>query len=206
MCKFVPSKSEVSSFCRGMYEMYNISKEVCPNLIIFPLRGAYPFYVSYKKISETKKEIMPDSLLLPLGTFNDLSLGRKNGLNKPEKFKIIKDNLDEYFTQNPNSRKVLLIDEVVGGGAISTIFKLTKKYLIQNHKDKEVKACAIESNKTPKCRKYLHRVKRDSFKRVKIDYLFTSDRDPYLPEVIKTEGFSIEVNKAKRLESILKNL
>ena len=210
-----PKKQELESFCNGMYEMYNFIKEVDPDLILFPLRGAYPFGVSYEKITELKGEEPIDHLYLAIGTLYDIENRRIRGSTVPEKEEVVEKELLIYLTNNPETRRVLLIDEVMNGGTIRKNLKTIRKVInrligIKQEEDKsrntlEIKVCAIEDeNHTPE-QHYINRAKKYGFHRIKVP-LFVMDNEEYLPRIIRYGKGSkkIEVQtEEKKLRFIL---
>lgn len=205
MPKYKPTKSELSSFCNGMYDMYEFSRGINPDLAIFPLRGAHPFSVAYRKIAELNQESTPDFLLLPLGTFTDVHTKTERGLTKPEKIKVVQNGLQDYFAEHPEARRILLVDEVMGGGTILTHYHLLNWYLRKNVPDVELRVCVVEHGQHEQRGKYKKQSDRHNFNTVRVDSLFVMDREQYLPKVRKNSAFSIEVEEGK-LEDILEEI
>lgn len=205
MGTYKPTESELASFCNGMNSMYDFSRDISPDAVVFPLRGAHPFYVSYLNIAELRGETVPDMLLLPLGTFTDLHTKKIGGLTKPEKIDVVRSSLDAYFADNPESRRILLVDEVMNGGTILTHFDLINWYMRNHFSDGQVRACAIEHGEREQRTRYKNRAKRYGFHRVRIESLFIMDREQYLPSVRRNTGFSVETDEGK-LEDIIAHL
>jgi len=205
MNDYVPKKSEVVSFCKGMNEMYEFGRSINPDLIIFPLRGAQPFSAAYAKISELNNVKNPEMLLLPIGTFLDIHMKKERGMTKPEKIEITEQNLDTYFCDNPKARQVLLVDEVLNGGTILTNFNLINNYLMTCFPDAKLNVCAIEHGQYEQRGKYKNQAKKHDFCKIRVDSLFVMDRPQYLPKVSKNGSFVVEVDDQK-LEDIIRSL
>lgn len=205
MPKYKPTKSELSSFCNGMYDMYEFGRGIYPDLAIFPLRGAHPFSVAYRKIAELNQESIPDFLLLPLGTFTDIHTKTNKGLTKPEKIEVVQIGLQDYFAEHPEARRILLVDEVMNGGTILTHYHLLNRYLRENVPDAELRACAIEHGQHEQRGKYKNQVDRHNFHTVRVDSLFVMDREQYLPKVRRNSDFYVEIEEGK-LEDILEEI
>lgn len=185
--------------------MYEFGREIDPEVVIFPLRGAHPFSVAYRKISELNQKPTPDFLLLPLGTFIDIHTKNESGLTKPEKIEVVQIGLQNYFAEHPEARKVLLIDEVMNGGTILTHHRLLDNYLKENVPGAKLNVCAIEHGQHEQRGKYRNRVKIHNFHTVRVESLFIMDREQYLPRVKRNSDFSIEIEEGK-LEEILEQI
>jgi hypothetical protein len=202
MSVYTPTESEISSFCDAMYAMYEYGKNVKPDVIIFPLRGAHPFYAAYSKIADLKGDCMPDAELPPLGTLFDKHTCIERGLTKPEKVEVFYRCLDTYFGNMPRSRNILLVDEVMIGGTIMAHHHLLEKYAQKKLSGSEIHVCAIEDGKREKSGKYRNAAGRKGFHRIGVQSLFVMDRQQYLPIVRKNDNFSVEIESGK-LEEIL---
>jgi hypoxanthine phosphoribosyltransferase len=205
MPEYKPTKSELSSFCNGMYSMYEFSRGTGPDVAIFPLRGAHPFSVAYRKIAELNKESTPDFLLLPLGTFTDIHTKTERGLTKPEKIEVVQNGLQNYFAEHLEAKRILLIDEVMNGGTILTHHSLLNRYLQENIPEAVLRVCAIEHGQHEQRRRYKNQAVKNNFHTVRVDSLFVMDREQYLPKVRRNSIFSVEVEDGK-LEEILEEI
>ncbi|HLC51946.1 MAG TPA: hypothetical protein VJI98_01740 [Candidatus Nanoarchaeia archaeon] len=200
-----PTPSELSSFCYGMYSMYEFGRELNPNVAVFPLRGAHPFSVAYQRIAGMNNERTPDFLLLPLGTFTNLETNTERGLTTPEKTEVVKQSLQDYFATHPEARRILLVDEVMNGGTILQHYHLINRFLRENVPDAELRACAIEHGQHEPRGKYKNQSVRHGFHTIRVDSLFVMDREQYLPKVTRNGVFAVEIQDEK-LEGILEQL
>ncbi len=205
MSKYKPTKSELSSFCEGMHKMYDFCRGTNPDAVIFPLRGAYPFSVAYRKIAELNQESTPDIILLPLGTFTDLSTKAESELLHSQRFEVIQEGLKNYFADHPQAGKILLVDEVKVGGAIALNYLLLNAYLRKNMPDVELRVCAVEHGQQ-KRRNKGYDEERPNFHVVVVDSLFTMDNEQFLPKVTMDRDYSFEIEEAGRLEEVLEQI
>ena len=205
MTEYQPTASELFSFCNGMHQMYLYAREINPDLVLFPLRGAQPFAASYTKIAALKEEPTPDFLLLPLGTCTDIERKVLRGLTKPEKERVVERNLDVYFAAKPSTRRVLLVDEVMNGGTILEHHHLVSKYLQERYSDSELRTCGIENGSHEPRGRYKNRAAKHGFYRVRVDTLFVMDREQFLPKVRLNGDFSVEIEEGK-LEAIMEHV
>jgi len=205
MVNYQPSDSELSSFCEAMLGMYAIGRSLQPDLIIFPLRGAYPFFSCYQTIVALEKASMPQVLLSPIGTCMDKSVRKERGMTKPEKIDILKSSLDEFLADSADFKTILLIDEVMMGGTILEHFSIIKKYLNLNSLCCNLKVCAIEDGKRQQRGEYRNKARKFGFHQLRVDNLFVMDREQFLPLVIKGSYFRLFTDKEK-LEKITTRL
>ncbi len=189
--------------------MYQYGKKINPHYIIAPMRGAYPFVISYRVLAERSGDNMPEVILLPLGTTFEKSTKRLRGLRKPEKRQAIKDYLGKtlkgHAEKLTNPVSILLIDEVMHGGTIITSYRLIQKY-IQTHKLPYIlHVCAIEDGQTTPRGKYTQFAERYNFRRIRVLSLFTMDRELYLPFLSKEEDgqFNLDITAAPGLRLIV---
>jgi hypoxanthine phosphoribosyltransferase len=188
-----------------MYDMYEFGREINPDLAVFPLRGAHPFSVAYRKIAELNQESPPDFLLLPLGTFTDVHTKVERGLTKHEKIEVIQNGLHDYFEEHPEARRILLIDEVMNGGTILAHYHLLNRYLRENVPEAELRVCAIEHGQYEQRGRYKNQADKYNFHTIRVNSLFVMDREQYLPKVRRNTEFFVEIEEAK-LEDILEEI
>ncbi len=100
MPKYKPNSNDMKSYVNGMLNLTTVIEELNPDGIIIPLRGAYPFYAAYEKISEIKGKKPKEGLFLPLGTYIDLQKRKKRGLTMPEKKGVINSYISSYLKKN----------------------------------------------------------------------------------------------------------
>ncbi len=205
MVSYQPTTTELASFCRGMWEMYHFARRSSPDLVVFPLRGAYPFHVCYETIAGLQQELIPDSILLPLGTFTNIHTQTERGLTKEEKRRVIHLDLEDYFAAHAPARKVLLVDEVMHGGTILAHASLLRRFLQESRSDAELAVCAIEHGQRKQSGRYRNQAQKHFFHRVRVDSLFVMDRSQYLPRVTRNGAFSVEINKGS-LDGIVDSL
>ncbi len=196
MTKYRPNPSDMKSYVAGMLSLATVIEKLNPDGVIVPLRGAYPFYAAYEKISEIKGKKPKEGLFLPLGTCTDLQKNKERGLTKPEKSQIIDSYISYYLKENPNAKRLLLLDEVIHGGTIITHYKLISRYL-NNFVGVELKVCAVEDKRIEKRGKYKELKSIRKFNTIQVDNLFTTDRRRFLPKIIKDYDFSIEIDNQK---------
>jgi hypothetical protein len=202
---YKPTGAELTSFCEGMKNMYTYGKDVSPDLMIFPLRGAYPFYACYKKIAELGNEPMPESALLPIGTCIDVAQKKRRGLTKPEKHDVIYSFLDGFFDEKTDPQTLLLIDEVFNGGTILVHHGMVQRYLTERQPYSRLKVCAIEDGSKEQRAKYRNRANKYGYHTIRVSSLFSMDREEFLPSVRKNSDFSVEVNDEK-LKGVIEHL
>ncbi len=208
MALFTPTASEVSSFAEGMCDMYDFARSTEPDVAVFPLRGAYPFSRAYSTIASLNNEKVPDMLLLPLGTNRAADTRLESGITKPQKKRIIEEELGGYLDGHPDARRIFLVDEVQKGGTILTHSSMIRHMLYQRfrHRNIALEVCAIEGRKlfNPSPR-YPGAAVRHHFHRVQIENLFTMDREQFLPSIERRDGdeFHVDINNGAAFLGVL---
>jgi len=202
---YKPTEAEMTSYCKGMISMYKYGKDLGPDLLVFPLRGAYPFYACYKWMSDADGDPMPKSDLMPIGTFLDIENKKRRGLTKPEKQEVIYTSLDEFFNDASGPKSVLLVDEVFNGGTILTHHNMMKKYINEFRPDSKLNVCAIEDSSHEQRSKYRNRANRFGYHTVRVASLFSMDREQFLPTVRKNGEFSMHIEEGK-MDDIIEHL
>ena len=205
MTIYKPTDSEMTSFCKGMINMYKYGNDLGPDLMVFPLRGAYPFYACYRRMSEIEGKDMPKSELPPLGTCIDMGQKMRRGLTKPEKYQMINSTFDEFFKEGNGEKTILLVDEVFNGGTILTHHHMMNRYLYEFQPGSKLNVCAIEDSSHEQRSKYRNRANKFGYHTVRVASLFPMDREQFLPTVRKNSDFSVEIEDDKMGE-ILENL
>ncbi len=191
MSIFTPSEAEVESFVQGMRNVYDYARSVSPDVMVFPLRGAYPFQLSYQQLADTAREEAPDMLLLPLGTCHDAGTGMEHGLTMPKKREIVESELGGYLHNNEHAAKILLVDEVMNGGTILDHAQLIRRLLMEKFGSREASlhVCAVEGKQNGRrSQRYRGASMRHQFHRVEVEKLFTMDRQQFLPKVEQHNG------------------
>jgi len=205
MPKYRPNSSDMKSYVAGMLNLATVIEELNPDGVIVPLRGAYPFYATYEKISEIKGKKPKEGLFLPLGTCIDLQKNKKRGLTVPEKREVIDSYISSYLKENPFTKDFLLVDEVMQGGSIRLTYDLLSNYLAIYAPEIKINVCAVEDKRVGKIEGYKELKLRHKFNTIQIDNLFTLDRERFLPKVIKNKDFSVEIDNQK-LNKIMSSL
>lgn len=205
MTKYRPNSSDMKSYVAGMLNLATVIEELNPDGVIIPLRGAYPFYAAYEKISEIKGKKPKEGLFLPLGTCIDLQKNKKRGLTVPEKREVIDSYISSYLKKRPFTKDFLLVDEVMHGGSIKLTYNLLSNYLAIYAPEIKIKVCAVEDKRHKKMSRYRGIKERKKFYFVEVDNLFTLDREQFLPNVIKNNDFSVEIDNRK-LDIIMNSL
>ncbi len=112
---------DVQDFLNGASVIRAIIERTKPSHLILPLRGAIPVAWAFEGDAgfETSPTMGIARLEVPLGTFFHVDYSGKskqNSLNKPQKFAVIREQL-QGADLSPRS-KVAVIDEVQGGGTV----------------------------------------------------------------------------------------
>lgn len=94
-----------------------------PDIVVIPERGAGPIAWTIQNLALERREHQPHYAFISLGT-NTNADRKDRGLTGQEKITLVNDEFDHLQEQgvyDPQSSKVLLIDEVQKGGTISQV-------------------------------------------------------------------------------------
>ena len=142
------SENDVRDFADRMVACYDLVKQMGPDAVVYPLRGAEVFKLSFEKISEVRgeQESLPFPIFLPTGThgssymIDEIKRGRFREKNKEsldrcltsfkkyENRAIVQVTL-EQASQKTSLDRILLMDEVNTGGSILNHLKYISRCL-----------------------------------------------------------------------------
>ena len=172
------SDEDLREFADRMITAYELIHLYQPDAILYPLRGSEVFKLSFEKIAGVRGETesFPEAILLPLGLYGNslfrekVIRGECKGSNKTsaerslttfsryEKRAMVHTILERYVEQR-SLEKILLIDEVIKGGAIVQNLKHVYPCLESLNADIEVFAMEFSAS-------FRGIVKRDQFNRL----------------------------------------
>lgn len=180
-------KRLVESYYYAMLEARDYIIEQKPEYLIIPMRGAYPFMKAVYLLASLDKlgKYMPKPLSLPIGTTRKLEKDHSiaySGITKPEKIEIIKAKMGAVMDNIPYWGSVLMLDEVINGGTIYSVYRMLNKYIKDNRPDIQLKALGIEQA-GPKSRRYRGLSRKPFFRRITTPHLLVTDNQKYLPVI-----------------------
>jgi len=115
-------QESLEDFARGAGVISKLIEYENPDYIIAPARGAMPLIWSLEEIAKREGRELPNIVKLPTGTHTDIyDADRAGGINKPQKWAVIKDYLQTICELESGNQKtkILLLDEARYGGTVT---------------------------------------------------------------------------------------
>lgn len=194
---------ELAAFREAMYHAYLSILSQKPTAIIAPLRGAEPLIkviqlfasgerkssqipmIYYPKVGQMTMDIMPKYVeKIPPSYSKSMDEAQK----KCEYSRV----LDRIMSRNKGKQvRLILLDEVIGDGSISTSYKLIQELIAEktskgdrNFRGRQINFGAIaisdQSRQQSKKPDYLNLVHRGKIREFKVPRLFTTDSSKFI--------------------------